>query len=120
MSKRNIVHVEFSSRNIEESSKFYNQLFGWKITPMPEMNYALWEAADASGGGFNPLGEHAKAGEVIVYVDSDDIDADVKKARSLGATILQEKMEIPQTGWFALFKDPTGNLVGLYTVMNPH
>jgi hypothetical protein len=87
---------------------------------MPEMNYALWEAADGSGGGFNPLGEHAKAGEVLVYIDSDDIDADLKKARSLGATVLQEKMEIPQTGWFAVIQDPTGNQVGLYTAMDPH
>ncbi|MBI3739679.1 MAG: hypothetical protein HY258_11580, partial [Chloroflexi bacterium] len=46
MSKRNVVHVEFSSRNFDESSKFYRELFGWKITPMPESNYMLWEAAD--------------------------------------------------------------------------
>jgi uncharacterized protein len=119
MSKRNIVHVEFSSRSFEESGKFYHELFGWKITPVPEMNYSLWEAADGSGGGFNPVGEHAKAGEVLVYVDSDDIAADLNKAKSLGATILQEKMEIPGQGWFGVFKDPTGNMVALYTSMNP-
>lgn len=119
MTKRNIVHVEISSRNFDESGKFYNELFGWKITPVPEMNYSLWEAGDGPGGGFNPLSEHTKAGEVLVYVDSDDIEADLKKARSLGATILQEKMEIPQTGWFGIFKDPTGNAIALYTSMNP-
>jgi predicted enzyme related to lactoylglutathione lyase len=26
-------------------------------------------------------------------------------------------MEIPETGWFALFTDPTGNQIGLYTPM---
>jgi uncharacterized protein len=119
MSKRNIVHVEFSSRNFDESGKFYHELFGWKITPMPEMSYALWEAADGSGGGFNPIGEHAKAGEVLVYVDSNDIEADLKKAKSLGATVVQEKMEIPGQGWFGVFKDPSSNMVALYTAMNP-
>ncbi len=119
MTKRNVVHVEFSSRDFEESGRFYKELFGWKMTPMPESNYMLWEAADGTGGGFNPVGEHAKAGEVLVYIDSDDIEADLKKAKSLGATILQEKMEIPKTGWFGVFKDPTGNMVALYTSMNP-
>ncbi len=115
MSKRNVVHVEFSSRNFDESGKFYHELFGWKITPIPEMDYALWEAGDGSGGGFNPLGEHTKAGDVLVYVDSDDIEADLKKAKKLGATIIQEKKEITGQGWFGIFQDPTGNMVALYT-----
>jgi hypothetical protein len=38
MSKRNIVHVEFSSRDFDESCNFYEQLFGWKIERLPEMN----------------------------------------------------------------------------------
>ena len=115
MTKRNIVHVEFSSSDLEKSGKFYHGLFGWKITPVPEMNYSLWEAGDGSGGGFNPLGGYTKPGDVLVYVDSDDIEADLKKAKALGGTIVQEKHEIPQQGWFGVFKDPTGNLVALYT-----
>ncbi len=119
MTKRNVVHVEFSSRNFEESGKFYHDLFGWKITPVPEMDYSLWEAADGTGGGFNPLGGHTKAGDVLVYIDSDDIDADLKKAASLGGTVVEPKHEIPQQGWFGIFRDPTGNLVALFTSSNP-
>jgi predicted enzyme related to lactoylglutathione lyase len=118
MSKRNIVHVEFSSRNFDESGNFYEQLFGWKIERLPEMNYALWQAADGSGGGFNPLSDHTRAGDVLVYVDSDDIQADLQKAKSLGGTIVEPKQEIPGQGWFGIFKDPTGNMVALYTGMN--
>ena len=119
MTKRNIVHIEFSSRDFEESGKFYHELFDWKITPIPEMDYMLWEAADRSGGGFNPLGGFTKAGDVLVYVDTEDIEADLKKAKSLGATVVQEKHEIPGQGWFGIFKDLTGNMVALYTSMNP-
>jgi predicted enzyme related to lactoylglutathione lyase len=123
MTKRNVVHVEFSTRNLDESGKFYEKLFGWKITHMPEMNYALWEAADGSGGGFNMLGVaqglETKAGDVLVYVDSDDIEADLNKAKSLGAKIIQEKHEIPGQGWFGIFQDPTGNKVAVYTGL-PH
>ena len=118
MSKRNIVHVEFSSRDFDESSNFYHQLFGWEIERVPEMNYVLWRAADNSGGGFNPLSDHTRAGDVLVYVDSDDIDADLEKAKSLGATIIEQKQEIQGQGWFGIFKDPTGNMVALYTAAN--
>jgi predicted enzyme related to lactoylglutathione lyase len=119
MSKRNIVHVEIPTRDFDESGKFYQELFGWKITPMPEMNYSLWEAGDGSGGGFNPLGEQTKVGDVLIYVDSDDIEADLKRAKSLGATILQEKKEIPDTGWYGVFKDLTGNMIAVYKSMHP-
>ena len=116
MTKRSIVHVEFSSRDLKESGKFYENLFGWKIIMVPEMNYATWEAGEPPMGGFNPP-DMAKPGEVLVYVESDDIEADLKKAKSLGGVILREKTEIPQIGWFGIFKDPTGNQVGLYTAM---
>src|SRR5512143_3098728 len=114
MSRRNISHVEIPSRNFEESGEFYRELFGWKITPIPEANYTVWET-DGSRGGFTPLSERVKPGEVAVYVDSDDIDADLRKAISLGGEIVQEKTEIPGRGWYAFFKDPTGNTIGLFT-----
>ncbi len=113
MSQRNISHVEIPSRNIDESGRFYHELFGWKITPLPELNYCVWEAAGGSRGGFVPLDGDLKVGDLQIYVDSDDVDADLQKARALGATILKETTEIP-SGWYGLFKDPSGNPIGLF------
>jgi len=118
MTKRNIVHIEFSSRDLKESTKFYQDLFGWKYEMIPQMNYATWEAGAPPHGGFNPP-DMSKPGEVLVYIDSDDIEADLKKAKSLGGTIVREKTEIPNIGWFGVFKDPTGNQVAVYTDMHP-
>ena len=120
MTKRNIVHIEISTRNSEETIKFYQGLFGWKVDRMPEMNYATWEADEAPGGGFSPVAEDNKAGEILIHVNSDDIEADLKKAKSLGATIVREKTEIPGIGWWGIFKDPTGNKIALYTSMHSH
>lgn len=77
-----------------------------------------WGVGAPPHGGFNPP-DMSKPGQVLVYVDSEDIEADLKKAKSLGATIVREKTEIPNTGWFGIFKDPPGNQVGLYTDMHP-
>ena len=117
MSKHPIVHVEFSTHDRETTGKFYADLFGWKIEQMPEMNYATFEAEGGPGGGFNPVSEENPAGTVVVYVGTDDIDASLAKAESLGGKTLVPKSEIPNYGWFGLFRDPTGNMVGLYTAM---
>ncbi len=119
MSKRNIVHVEIPAANVDSTAKFYQALFDWKITPIPEMNYTMWEAGDGTGGGFPGVSEDTPAGRVLVYIDSDDIEADLKKVVELGGKVLHAKTEIPQMGWFAIFQDPNGNVLAVYTSMNP-
>jgi predicted enzyme related to lactoylglutathione lyase len=117
MSKRNVVHVEIPAAHVEAAGKFFGELFGWKLTHVPEMNYTMWEAGDGSGGGFPQVSEENPAGQVLVYIHSDDIEADLLKVERLGGKILQPKREIPNTGWFGVFKDPTGNVLALYTSM---
>lgn len=113
MSEHKIVHVEFSADDRQKTGEFYNKLFGWKIDHMDEMNYTMFDDSGV-GGAFNPTSDENPAGTVLVYVGTDDVDVSLEKAQSLGAEIVMPKMEIPGFGWFGVFKDPTGNSVGLY------
>lgn len=119
MSKRNVVHVEIPAKEVGAASKFYQDLFGWKMESIPEMNYTMWADGSGFGGGFTEVSEDTPVGRVLVYIDSDDIEADLKKVVELGGKVLQEKMEIPQTGWFGIFQDPTGNVLAIYKSMDP-
>jgi uncharacterized protein len=119
MSKRNIVHVEIPASNVGEAGSFYQQLFGWKLQHVPAMNYTMWEDGAGGGGGFTAVNAENPVGQVLVYIASDDIEADLKRVVELGGSVLQPKMEIPDTGWFGVFKDPTGNVLALYTSLNP-
>ena len=119
MTKRNIVHIEIPTSDSKASAKFYQELFGWHIERDEQMDYTMWDPHEGPGGGFSPVGENVKPGDVLIYVNSEDIEADLKRAAELGGTILQEKMEIPTIGWFGIFKDPTGNMIALYTSMDP-
>ena len=116
MTKRNIVHVEIPTRDHQESIKFYHELFGWKTEYFPDMHYTTWKADEHPAGGFSD----AKPGEILIHINSDNIEADLKKAKSLGATIVREKTEIPNIGWWGVFKDLTGNQIALYTSINPN
>jgi predicted enzyme related to lactoylglutathione lyase len=54
----------------------------------------------------------------LVYIASDNIDDDLKRVAQLGGIVLKQKTEIPGTGWFGVFQDPTGNVLALYTGKN--
>lgn len=118
MSNHPIVHIEFSAKDAGAAGKFYADLFGWKIERDEAMDYVMFQAEPGPGGGFSKVGEQGtEAGDVLVYVATDDIEASLAKAESLGGKTVAPKREIPGVGWFGIFTDPTGNVVGLFTGM---
>jgi len=119
MTKRNIVHIEIPTKDEKVSADFYQKLFSWHIERDEQMDYTMWDPHEGPGGGFSPVSENVNPGDILIYVNSDDIEGDLKKVVELGGIVIQEKMEIPTIGWFGVFKDPTGNTIALYTSMNP-
>jgi predicted enzyme related to lactoylglutathione lyase len=121
MTKRNIVHIEIPTNDSKTSAEFYEKLFGWGIMRDEQMDYTMFNAEPGPGGGFTKIGggwgDHVQVGHVLIYINSEDIDTDLKQAVALGGSIVQPKSEIPETGWFGIFTDPTGNTVALYTEM---
>jgi predicted enzyme related to lactoylglutathione lyase len=115
MPKHNFVHIEISTRDRVAAAEFYNQLFDWKVTQVPEMDYATFETGEGPGGGFSPVNNENPAGTVLVHIQSDDIDADLARVERLGGKIVRPKSEIPGVGWWGVFKDPTGNMLALFT-----
>jgi predicted enzyme related to lactoylglutathione lyase len=116
MTQHPIVHVEIPSHDLTQSSRFYADLFGWAVEPVPGMDYALFRAEGGPGGGFPPVdSELHSPGAILIYVGTDDIDASLAKAEALGGTTIVSRTEIPAVGWFAVFNDPSGNRVALFT-----
>lgn len=114
MAKRSIVHIEIPAANREAATKFYGELFDWdNFEPLP-IGYTYFSAGNNMSGGFPDVGDW-KPGDVILYVSSDDIDADLKKVNAMGGKTIIPKHEIPGKGWFAWFMDPTGNKIALFT-----
>ena len=50
----------------------------------------------------------------LVYFGSADVDADVKKAADLGASVIAGPTDIPGTGRFAALIDPQGAAFALF------
>jgi predicted enzyme related to lactoylglutathione lyase len=118
MSNHPIVHIELSAQDPHQLGQFYNDLFGWKILHDEELNYTMFQTIeDSLGGGFSPVSADNPPGSVLVHIQTEDIDTKLEKIESHGGKGLVPKTEIPGTGWFAIFVDPSGNKVGLYTPM---
>jgi len=119
MSEHPIVHLEIPASDAKAAGKFYDDVFGWKITHDKAMDYTMFEYADKQGGGFSNVSDENPVGKVVVYLGTDNIEATLEKIEAHGGKTVVPKSEIPTVGWFAFFQDPTGNTLALYTSMNP-
>jgi predicted enzyme related to lactoylglutathione lyase len=107
------VHVEISANNRKEAADFYAGVFGWEMKDYPDMNYTTFETGHGPGGGFNPVTDTNPAGKILIYIDTDDLEATMAAIEKHGGKILSPKFEIPTVGWMATFSDPTGNVLAL-------
>jgi hypothetical protein len=108
-----IVHFEVPAGDADRASGFYSGLFGYEIgaSAMEGFDYRMFQPAEDQGGAIMPS-ESAGSG-LIVYLDTDDIDASVAKVRELGGTA-DDKQPVPTHGWFAACKDTEGNSFSLW------
>jgi steroid delta-isomerase-like uncharacterized protein len=113
--RRGIVHVEIPAADREAAASFYNELFGWEFEHMgAPTNYTTFVTGNI-GGGFPDVGELYEPCDELVYLYSGDIDTDLRGIESRGGQTVMPSTEIPGFGWFAIFTDPTGNRLALYT-----
>lgn len=111
------VHIELNTTDIDKSKDFYGKLFAWKLedVPMgPLGNYTLIGVGEGTGGGMLKHPVPGAPSMWLSYVLVDDIKASTAKARSLGATIVQDSHEVTGRGWLTILIDPTGAMLGLW------
>src|SRR5207247_9956109 len=108
-----IVHVEFHVKEPKKVEKFYGNLFGWKFTPVPGMEYSLFEAPSGPPGGVGGLQPGNWEEGVLNYILVNSVDDHVKRIEKAGGKVLTPKMEVPGQGWWALFQEPAGTTMAL-------
>jgi uncharacterized protein len=113
------VQVELVTQDLQKSRDFYGQLFDWKLEHVlmgPEP-YTLIGVGKDSGGVGGLMMKSPVAGVPtfwLSYVLVDDVKASMEKAKSLGATVIRDVTEVPNTGWFSIIQDPQGAVLGLW------
>ena len=111
------VHVELNTTDPAKAKTFYGQLFDWKMEDMdmgPQGKYTMINPGEGTGGGLwkNPV--PGAPSFWLSYALVDDVKASTAKAKSIGATVMQDVTEVPNMGWFSIIADPTGAHLGLW------
>ncbi|MDQ0619927.1 putative enzyme related to lactoylglutathione lyase [Arthrobacter globiformis] len=124
MAMGGVVHFEIPADDQDRARNFYNQALGWRIDPMPEMDYnvVITTPMDEKTGrptepGAINGGMMAREGELttpVITVDVEDIDATLRTVEQLGGSVVKPKETIPGMGHYAYFKDTEGNILGLW------
>ncbi|HWB89733.1 MAG TPA: VOC family protein [Acidimicrobiia bacterium] len=118
-----LVHFEIPFEDSERARSFYSEAFGWDMNHLPEMNYTLVSTGPSGeqgptepgfiNGGMMSRDDSPTPGPILV-VDVDDIDAALTKIGELGGETVSGRVSVGDMGWSAYFKDPEGNLMGLW------
>ncbi|MGN7199404.1 VOC family protein [Arthrobacter sp. SAFR-044] len=118
-----VVHFEIPADDQKRARKFYQEALGWRVEPVPGMDYSMVISTDmdddgqpAAAGAING-GMMAREGQItapVITVDVPDIDATLRSVEQLGGSVVMPKNEIPGMGFTAYFKDPEGNVMGLW------
>jgi predicted enzyme related to lactoylglutathione lyase len=108
-----LVHFEISAADSRRAMDFYKNVFGWDFqdSGMPNVEYNMTRAGGDPGGAVYPAQDDGPS--VLVYFDTDEIDASVGKVREAGGEA-EDKAPIPGVGWFSHCKDTEGNSFGLF------
>jgi predicted enzyme related to lactoylglutathione lyase len=109
------IHFEIPADNIDRCSKFYSDVFGWKVTkwPMGNSTYSLCDTGDPSVTGIDGgivSRESLKTVMNTQYVE--DFEAACKRIEKAGGKATRG-MAIPGVGMYAPCYDTEGNLFGI-------
>jgi len=107
-----IVHFEIFCDDEERASKFYAELFGWKVERISGSRYWNIATQEGAAGGlshrFNPLQK------IINYFGVPSVREACLRVEELGGRVLVPRMAVAKAGCYALCMDTEGNIFGLW------
>lgn len=109
-----ICYLEIPAIDITKSQDFYSKVFGWKTRTRGNGSIAFDDATGEVSGTW-VTGRPASAGEpgLLIYIMVDDAAATVESVIANGGELVQPiGMDAPEIT--ARFRDPAGNVIGLY------
>jgi len=116
------IWYELTTPDVDAAIRFYPRFTGWGTQPF-DNDYTMWTTGDVPFAGIFRLTDQLHGMGVppnwMPYVESDDVDATVERARALGATVMAGPDDVPGVGRYAVLVDPQGAAFGVYKSVTP-
>jgi uncharacterized protein len=114
-------HIEFLTEDADRSKRFYLEVFpNWRFEDIPGADYVnVQTSEDGIEGGIGGLAEATGTAPpattgLYAYLLAPDMDATLAAIERAGGQIVIPKTDVMGMGEFAHFRDPDGNLIGLW------
>ena len=107
-------HVELNTDDVKKAKKFYQAVFAWKLSDVPNMGYTMIDVGGGAGGGMQKKQMAEAPTAWLPYVQVDDVKATMAKAIKAGAKPALEYQEIGEMGAIGIFIDPAGATLGVW------
>ena len=122
---RGVVHFEIPADDVERAKSFYGSVFEWELNTMQmgEGEYTIVTTSPvddsmmptergAINGGLMERSDLTPS--PVITIDVDDIERSLKDIEAAGGSTVTPRTPIPGMGAFGYFKDPEGNIMGLW------
>lgn len=111
-----VVHFEIPANDPEKTIAFFKEVFGWTFQQFGTEQYWFAFTGDPASPGINGSVMKRKHPEqpIVNSITVTDLDATLVQVAKAGGTVVVPKMPIPTVGWLAYFKDPDGNIHGVW------
>jgi predicted enzyme related to lactoylglutathione lyase len=108
-----ICYLELPSRNVDESSAFYHEVFDWRLRRRSDGSVSFDDGVNEVSGTWRTDRKPTTEIGLLLHIMVDDIEVTIQKIVEHGGTIVQPVgMDAPEiTAWF---RDLSGNVLGLY------
>lgn len=110
-----VMQFQLLAKNPDKQAEFYGQLFGWQVNANNALGYRMLETGATRGinGGIWPAPPEGQP-MVALFIEVDDVAAQIEKASQLGATVVIPPQKLPDGDEMAYIVDPEGVPVGLF------
>jgi predicted enzyme related to lactoylglutathione lyase len=115
MSRPTRSHLEIPVADVLESATFYERVFGWE-TRDQDTDHAGFVDPGAGLAGTWVAQPAGRAGDEVLFdLHVEDIEGTMARVWGHGGEVVEPPHLDAEGGqWVAAFRDPAGNLIGLY------
>ncbi len=123
-----VSHFEVPYDDVDRARAFYADVFGWSITPMPELDYTIVQtgptdpdsgmAAEPGYIGGGMFQRQEGVANPVITIEVDDMAEALASIADHGGAAVGETQQVADMGLAAYFTDCEGNLMGLWQTLH--
>ncbi len=108
-----ICYIEFPATDVRRSAEFYEKVFGWRIRQRGDGSIAFDDTTGEVSGTWVTGRSPATSPGLLFYIMADSVATTIESVIAHGGELVQPiGADAPEIT--ARFRDPGGNVIGLY------